>query len=102
MITALVLFRVEEPVDLEIARENFSASAHKYQGVPGLVRKYFLVAEDRVTLGGVYLWRSKEDAERFYSDAWRRSILEKYGSAPSVTYFETPVVVENASAESGA
>ncbi|MBI5439933.1 MAG: YdhR family protein [Deltaproteobacteria bacterium] len=101
MITALVLFRVGEPVDLETARSNFSASAHKYQGVPGLIRKYFLVDEDRVSLGGVYLWRSKEDAERFFTDALIRSITEKYGSAPSITYFETPVVVDNRS-EAGA
>lgn len=102
MITALVQFRLRDPISLERAREAFSKSAPKYEGVPGLLRKYFTVAEDGCALGGVYLWRSKEDAERFYSDAWKTSILEKYGSLPSIAYFHSPVIVENAVPREGA
>lgn len=49
--------------------------------------------------GGVYLWNSQEDAEQLYTDEWKKFIRGKYGADPSVTYFETPVVVDNALGE---
>ncbi|MGL4618256.1 MAG: YdhR family protein, partial [Chroococcidiopsis sp.] len=63
--------------------------------VPGLIRKYFLLSEDGRTAGGVYLWESKAAAERLYTDDFLKSIVERYGSEPSVIYFESPVVVDN-------
>ena len=33
--------------------------------------------------------------EAMYTDSWRNFVREKYGSDPSVTYFDTPVVVDN-------
>jgi hypothetical protein len=38
-------------------------SAPNYRGVPGLVRKYYLYGDDQ-TGGGVYLWDSRDAAER--------------------------------------
>jgi hypothetical protein len=95
MITALVQFKLPHPVTPDKAREIFSSTAPKYRDVPGLIRKYYLLSEDRGTAGGVYLWRSREDAERVYTDDWRKFIAEKYGAEPSVQYFATPVVVDN-------
>ena len=47
------------------------------------------------TAGGVYLWRSREDAARLYTEEWKGVVRERYGSAPTITYFESPVVVDN-------
>ena len=102
MITALVQFSLREPMQLEKAREAFSKSAHKYNGVAGLVRKYFTVTEDGAAIGGVYLWRSKADAEAFYSEAWKAAIVAKYGSPPTVMYLHVPVVVDNTPADAPA
>jgi hypothetical protein len=96
VITAIVQFALPQPVTREKAREMFSTSAPRYAGVTGLVRKYFLLSQDGGTAGGVYLWQSQEDAELMYTDAWKRSIAEKYGAEPSVVYFESPVIVDNA------
>ena len=49
--------------------------------------------------GGVYLWRSREDADRLYTDEWRAFVRGKYGSEPVLKYLETPVVVDNVSNE---
>jgi hypothetical protein len=95
MITALVQFKLPQPVTREKARELFSGTAPKFREVPGLVRKYYLLSQDGGTAGGVYLWKSREDAERLYSADWRKSIQERFGSQPTVTYFESPVVVDN-------
>ena len=96
MITALVQFRLPQPVSREQAREFFSASAPNYRDVPGLVRKYYLLSEDGTSAGGVYLWRSRADAERLYTAQWRKTIEERYGAPPSVTWFESPVIVDTA------
>ncbi len=99
MITALVQFKLPQPVTLDKGREIFLSTAPKYRDFPGLVRKYYLLSEDGATAGGVYLWRSREDAERLYTDDWKRFITEKYGAEPSVHYFATPVVVDNLTGE---
>ncbi len=95
MITALVQFTLPQPITREKAREIFSSTAPKYRDIPGLIRKYYILSEDGATAGGVYLWRSREDAERLYTGDWRGLIAEKYGAEPSVHYFATPVVVDN-------
>ena len=41
------------------------------------------------------MWRTRSEAESFYSAAWQQMIEERYGATPTVTYFETPVVVDN-------
>jgi hypothetical protein len=41
------------------------------------------------------LWKSKKDAEGLYTEEWGNYIREKYGAPPSVTYFESPVIVDN-------
>jgi hypothetical protein len=73
----------------------FEKSAPNYRGVPGLVRKYYLYGDDR-TGGGVYLWNSREAAERFYSDSWKSMIAQRYGAQPEITFYDTPVIVDNA------
>jgi len=95
MITALVQFKLPQPVTRDRAREIFLSTAPKYRDVHGLVRKYYLLSEDGGTAGGVYLWRSREDAERLYTDAWKGFIAEKYGAEPSIRYFASPVIVDN-------
>ena len=77
----------------------FSTTALKYREVQGLIRKYYILSQDGGTAGGVYLWNSQEDADRLYTEEWRKFIVEKYGALPSVTYFESPVVVDNISEE---
>ena len=95
MITALVQFRLPQPISREKAKDVFLGSAPKYREVPGLVRKYYVLSQDGATAGGVYLWRSREDAERLYTEQWKGVVRERYGAAPTITYFDSPVVVDN-------
>jgi hypothetical protein len=34
-----------------------------------------------------------------YTAAWKQMIRERYGADPLITYFDTPVVVDNATGE---
>ena len=99
MITALVQFKLPKSVTREKAKEIFLSTAPKYRKTQGLVRKYYLLSQDSETAGGVYLWKSRQDAEGLYTKEWENFILEKYGAQPSVTYFESPVVVDNVTNE---
>lgn len=95
MITALVQFKLPQPISREEAREIFSGTAPKYRKIHGLVRKYYILSLNGETAGGVYLWNSREDADRLYTDEWKQFIFGKYGVLPSVSYFESPVIVDN-------
>jgi hypothetical protein len=95
MITAIVRFKLPANIDAAKAAELFRGSAPKYQGLQGLVRKYYLVDAESRTGGGCYLWESREAAERVYNAEWRNMIADRYGAAPEISYFETPVIVDN-------
>ncbi len=95
MITALVQIKLPEPMATDKAQSVFAETAPKYREVKGLIRKYYLLSEDGETAGGVYLWKSREASEQLYTDDWKTFITQKYGTKPSVTYFASPVIVDN-------
>ena len=99
MITALVQFKLPQPLSRDKARDAFSGTAPSYRKIQGLIRKYYVLSEDGTTAGGVYLWHSRKEAERLYTDEWKQFIFDNYGALPSVTFFETPVIVDNAAGE---
>jgi hypothetical protein len=99
MITVIVTFQMPQPVAQDEARKIFESTAPRYQEVAGLIRKYYVVSEDGKKAGGVYLWKSKADADAMYTDTWKAFVREKYGTDPSITYMITPVVVDNLTRE---
>lgn len=99
MITTITTFRLPKPMTRDEARRIFLSTAPKYQGVPGLVRKVYVISEEGDTVGGIYLWNSRADAAAMYTEDWRAFVREKYGTEPMVTYFDSPVVVDNLSHE---
>lgn len=99
MITTITTFRLPKPITREEAQGIFLSTAPKYRDVPGLYRKCYILSEDGQTAGGIYLWKSRADAEAMYTESWREFVRGKYGTDPSVTYFESPVVVDNVTHE---
>jgi hypothetical protein len=99
VITALVQFKLPQPISRDQASEMFSSTAQKYRNIAGLIRKYYVLSQDGKTAGGMYLWQSQEDAEQLYTVAWEQFIFDKYGTLPSVTYFDCPVIVDNVAGE---
>jgi hypothetical protein len=95
MITTLVQIKLSESLSLNKAQDIFASTAPKYLELEGLIRKYYILSEDGETAGGVYLWESRKAAKMLYTDEWKNFIFQKYGSEPSVTYFNSPVIVDN-------
>lgn len=99
MIIAITNFQLPKPITREEALNIFLSTAPTYQDVPGLLRKNYLLSQDGSTAGGVYLWNSKVEAEAMYTERWRDFVRGKYGTEPTVTYFENPVTVDNVAHE---
>ncbi len=95
MITAIVEFKLPQSISVADAKDTFLSTAPKYKGMPGLIRKYYFLSQDGSKAGGIYLWTSREDADRAYTEDWKAFVREKYGTDPSITFLECPVVVDN-------
>ena len=95
MISVLIQFTLPRPMPADKMAEISLANAPMYQDKPGLIRKYYVRSDDGAQVGGMYLWESREAAEATYDEAWRERVTETYGSPPSMTWFDTPVVVDN-------
>ena len=95
MIVSIVTFKLSKRWTLEEAAAVFKSTAPKYLGKPGLVRKHYYVTEAGDRAGGIYLWKSKADAEACYTDDWKKMVTEKYGAPPQILYANVPVSVDN-------
>ena len=95
MIVAYINYKLPKAMSLDDAREVFISTSEKYRAMPDLVRKYYLFSDDGSTVGGVYLWKSREAAEKTYNKEWMQHILNTYGAKPSIKYFHSPVIVDN-------
>ena len=90
---AIVRFPAPAGLSGEKLRSVLEAAVPRYQGIPGLHRKYFLGNE--TVGGGVYEWDSLERAQAFYDDTWRERLRTVYGAVPEVQYFDVHALVDN-------
>jgi heme-degrading monooxygenase HmoA len=99
MVTAIVHYDLAPSFTLERVRTYFEEAVPKFEAMPGLIRKYFLLSSDGRSAGSVYLWETREQAAAFHDDRWRQFMQEKYGYRPTVVIYDCPIVVDNASGE---
>jgi hypothetical protein len=76
--------------------ETINATAHTYEGIPRLIRKYYGIAPDGRSLVGIYLWENKAAADAFYTPDWLAAVTKRWGGPPQRQEWETPMVVESA------
>ena len=94
----MIVARVQFPVNVSDKDEfikKMAATTPKYEGLAGLVRKYYVMTEDSSQAGGIYLWESKDKAEAWYNDDWKKYMTEAWGEAPLLEYLDCPIVVDN-------
>ncbi len=98
MITVMSRFQLRPGLDRSTALEEIQETIGWYQGRAHCIRKYVCLNwEGRYGIG-VYLWDDREAAEAFYAAA-TAEIERQTGAPPELTWFETPVVVDNAVGE---
>ena len=59
MHTVLWTFKVPAGTSKAQLVETINATAHTYEGIPGLIRKYYGIAPDGGSLVGIYLWANR-------------------------------------------
>lgn len=96
MIVAIVTFQLAKRATVAEMTATFRSTAPKYQGLPGLLRKNYFVSEDGRRAGGIYVWSSRADADRLYTEEWKAFVAGKYGAPPQIEYLASPVMVDNA------
>jgi hypothetical protein len=94
MIIAVVQIPMPQRSAAEAIR-SATATAPTYRdlGPEGLLRKDYLNGE--AGGGGIYAWTSRQAAEAWFNDAWRRQMRDRFGTDPVVTYYESLVTVDN-------
>ncbi len=99
MITEIITFAIPEGMTRDDVIANYRRSAPTWRANPDLIRKNYLFDAETGRAGGVYTWRTMEAARRARGDAWLERVRRTYGSEPTVQYFETPLVADNALGE---
>lgn len=96
MITEIVTFTLPDKMTREEAVANFEKSATIWGANPDLIRKHYLLDAKNRTTGGVHLWKERAHGEKWHGEEFRKRVKELYGSEPKSQFFETPIVVDNA------
>lgn len=99
MITVIAMYELPTPITRDEAQRIFLSTAPKYQGVPGLVREYYVLSKDGNSVGGIYLWNSRAEADALYTESWKAFVRAKYHTEPSLTYLDCLVLVDNVTHE---
>jgi len=95
MITEIVTFKLPQSMTRKQLVDNFRQTAPKWHANPNLIRKNYLYDAANNLGGGVYLWKNKEDAQRWHKDIFCQKVAEVYGDEPTIHDFDTPIVVDN-------
>ena len=93
----VAIVRMETPaVDHDMAVQISLSSTEKFAAMKdkGLLMKSYL-SRDSGGSGGVYIWKSKADAEAWYTPEWSGRLEEAYGAKPSVIFYDSFVQVDN-------
>ncbi len=91
----LVITKVKRPwyaADFLIER-GFRKSVPEYAALPGLVTKFYTLAEDG-RFGGAYLWTDRASAERQFDAAWHARVQARYGAPGEVRMYTVLSVLD--------
>ena len=85
MIVAVVRFPLDPPLSSADAAELFEASAPKYQNVPGLLRKHYLLGDDGlVGAGRAASGRAGPRPKRCTTTPGGPRFEQRYGQPPTI------------------
>ena len=97
----LAIVRMETPAadhDFAVKISLETTSTYTALKDKGLLMKYYL-SQEAGGSGGLYVWRSRKDAEAWFTPEWKQRLKQAYGAEPSVTYYDSFVHVDNINGE---
>jgi len=95
MITELVFFDLPRGITRAEVMAKYRQTAPAWSQNEDLVHKFYFFDAAKNRGGGVYIWKTRAAAQRWHGEAYRERIRALYGSAPTMTYLDTLLVVDN-------
>jgi hypothetical protein len=93
MIIEIVIQKLPDMHDDEL-RDFARTTVARWQNNPELVRKYYGRTEGGDGVG-VYIWPSREAAQRGHDAAWCADVERRTGAPPVIQYFDLFMLVDN-------
>ena len=92
-VATIVVIQTPAGITRPMLEGGFKQALPVYEKIPGLLRKYFIANEG--SFGGMYLWKDRASADAWYTAAWRTKAKATYGTEPQLTYFDSPLQIDN-------
>ena len=99
MISEYILFDLPAGISREQVVKDMEDIAPHWRKNPDLIRKCFLYDPATNQGGALYTWHNREAADKAHDAAWRERLMATYGTTPTIRYFETPLIADNALGE---
>ncbi|MBZ0217251.1 MAG: hypothetical protein K8F25_11895, partial [Fimbriimonadaceae bacterium] len=74
--------------------EQARGTLDRWRANPDLIQKSYVMPDEHSAMG-IYLWKSKEAAQKGHDDAWMARAEDYWGNRPQITYFDTLMVLDN-------
>ncbi len=94
MIVEIVFFDLPPGTDRDAALALYRQSAGKWLANPDLIEKYYYFDQEKRLGGGVYIWPTRDAAERWHGEDYRRMIGSLYGSEPRIQILDALIHVD--------
>ncbi|MCU0438666.1 MAG: hypothetical protein MUC49_12215 [Raineya sp.] len=79
-----------------LVANKMEESIPEYQAIDGLNRKFYSFTANHNYFGGIYIWKEKTDAEKWFNPTWFERTEKKYGKKGEVFYYTIEKVTEYA------
>lgn len=94
MIIELVVQKLPPGTDETTLRQYARETIPRWKDNPELIRKHYVYTEDGCG-AGIYVWPSREAAQRGHDLAWRNAVEHRTGSPPIIQYFDLFMILDN-------
>jgi hypothetical protein len=95
VIVEIVTFKVLPGADWRAILADARTTLPRWQANRELKRKHYVLSADGKTSGGVYIWPSREAAEKAHDATWRANVEKRTGAAPTIVYFDLMMLLDN-------
>ena len=95
MIGVFVTFRYGDNFDEQAVRKIAETARARFEGMPGLRSKAFMLNSEKCEAVNFYVWDSEDAAKAFFTDELLERVTGLYGVRPSVEFVQIATLVEN-------
>jgi heme-degrading monooxygenase HmoA len=95
MVGVFVTFRYQDDFNADKVRKIAVGATPKFEGMPGLRSKTFTFSPESREAVNVYVWESRDAAEKFFTPQLTEMVTALYGVRPEIRFVEIAALVDN-------